>query len=261
MRLPPPAPWRKPAAVNGDKPMPSQLAAGTRFQSCAGWKGAARPRLRHSPSLAPLLAGLVVIAAVGFRVLAAPASEPGLVPPGPSHSISNFVLRDYQGNNRELRHQESAKAVVLIFTTTGCPIVQKSIPKIKSLRDRFARRGVIFWLIDSNTEDDPGSVREEAREFGIDLPLLLDQKQTVARALQVKRTAEAVCIETKSWTTFYRGAIDDQFGYGTEKRAPGHRYLENALSRFLAGEKIDPSWTDVKGCLIQFEPLSRQETK
>lgn len=168
--------------------------------------------------------------------------------------VDDFSAPDHEGKSRELYRQTEARAVVLVFTSTGCPIVQKSIPKLKALRDEFGTKGVVFWLINSNAQDDSTSIREEAGDFKIDLPILLDQFQVVARLLGATRTAEAVCIQTKSWTVFYRGAIDDQLGYGTEKRRASHAYLKNALTSFLAGEKIAPARTEVKGCRFQFEP-------
>jgi len=175
--------------------------------------------------------------------------------------VENFLLLDHQGKSRELYRQTSARAVVLIFTTSGCPIIEKSTPTIKALRDEFASRGVVFWLVDSNTDDDVKTVAEEARNFAIDLPVLLDRNQSVARSVGATRTAEAFCIEPKSWKLFYRGAIDDRLGYGTEKQHASHAYLENALNNFLAGKKIKPARTEVKGCLIHFETPGQTEKR
>ena len=172
----------------------------------------------------------------------------------------NFQLLDHLGNSHELYQQTNHRAIVLMFTTTGCPIVQKSVPKIKALRDRFASQNILFWMINSTTTDDMASIREEARDFQIDLPILLDREQSVARSLNATRTAEVICIPPKSWKIFYRGAIDDQLGYGTEKPHPLNTYLENALNNFLAGKKISPAKTDFKGCRIQFE-TSREDGK
>ncbi len=175
--------------------------------------------------------------------------------------VENFLLLDHQGKSRELYRQTSARAVVLIFTTSGCPIIEKSTPTIKALRDEFASRGVVFWLVDSNTDDDAKTVGEETRNFAIDLPVLLDRNQSVARSVGATRTAEAFCIEPKSWKLFYRGAIDDRLGYGTEKQHASHAYLENALNNFLAGKKIKPARTEVKGCLIHFETPGQTEKR
>ena len=175
--------------------------------------------------------------------------------------VENFLLLDHEGKSRELYRQTGARAVVLIFTTSGCPIIEKSTSTIKALRDQFASKGIVFWLVDSNTDDDAKTVGEETRNFAIDLPVLLDHTQSVARSVGATRTAEAFCIEPKSWKLFYRGAIDDRLGYGTEKQHASHTYLENALNNFLAGKKIKPARTEVKGCLIHFETPVQTEQK
>ena len=214
------------------------------------------------PGHAALRLILALACTLSVSLLADDSSEPANSP-GRHAGIKagNFSAPDHEGKSRELYRQTEARAVVLIFTSTGCPIVQKSIPKLKALRDEFETKGVVFWLINSNAQDDSASIREEAGDFKIDLPILLDQSQSVARSLGATRTAEAVCIQTKSWTVFYRGAIDDQFGYGTEKRRASHAYLENALKSFLAEKKIAPARTDVKGCRLQFEPAVTAEKK
>jgi hypothetical protein len=181
--------------------------------------------------------------------------------PNRKNKVQNFQLQDHLGASHELYQQSNQRVVVLMMTSTGCPIVQKSIPKIKALRDQFASQGVRFWMINSNISDDAAAISEEARDFAIDLPVLLDAKQIVARSLNATRTAEVICIQPKSWKVFYRGAIDDQLGYGTEKPQPAHTYLNNALNNFLAGKKVSPTRTDFKGCRIQWEPLPSKTDK
>lgn len=186
---------------------------------------------------------------LGFESVASPEVH--------NSKVENFTLSDQKGDAHTLYSQKDARAIVLVFTVTGCPIVQKSVPKIKQLRDTFGPKGVMFWMIDSAREDDAASVTAEARDFKIDIPILLDRSQNVARTVAASRTAEAVCIDAKSWSIFYRGAIDDQLGYGTEKRRATHPYLEAALKNFLAGKPIDPVQTEVRGCRIHFESAEK----
>jgi len=184
------------------------------------------------------------------RAMAEPSATRAGRDPG---KAKNFSLQDQLGKSHELFQHTQDRAIVLIFTSTGCPIAQKSSPKIKALRDEFRSKGVIFWLVNSNPDDDAKIIADEARDFQIDLPILLDHEQSVARAFNATRTAEVICIQPKTWKIFYRGAIDDQLGYGTERTQPTQKYLENALNNFLAGKKINPARTDFKGCRIQFE--------
>jgi len=156
---------------------------------------------RHAQIIAPLaseISALPLIAVLLLCLPAAPSRADVPLPGGRERGkVENFLLLDHEGKSRELYHQTGARAVVLIFTTTGCSIVEKSIPTIKALRDEFASKGIIFWLVDSNTEDDAKTVSEETRSFAIDLPVLLDHNQSVARSLGATRTAEAFCIEPK----------------------------------------------------------------
>ena len=68
--------------------------------------------------------------------------------------------------------------------------------------------------------------------------MLIDDTQEIARLLDVKRTAETICIDTSHWTVFYRGALDDQLVEGAQKPEPTEKYVENALNQFLAAKSI-----------------------
>lgn len=164
--------------------------------------------------------------------------------------VPDFALVDSKGRYHQLR-QADGKAVVLFFTANGCPIVRQSLPRLRRLRDKFENAGIRFWLVNSNSGDDRESIAKEAEEFhpgGI--PILLDETQGVAAMLQVKRTGTAVCIETKGWTVFYKGAIDDQFVEGSQKPAATEKYLETALASFVEGKAIERAETLARGCLI-----------
>jgi len=179
-----------------------------------------------------------------------PERAPRLIPPD---QVVNFSLLDYRGRSHEL-HRTDARVVVLFIAGNGCPIVRQSITKVRALRGRFAEKGVVFWMLDANPQDDRESVAAEAAEYSVgSIPILLDERQFVARSLGVTRTAEAIAISTKDWTIFYRGAIDDQLTEGAKKPQPTEKYLETALGEYLAGKPVSRATGPLKGCLIQFE--------
>src|SRR5437868_6426202 len=82
--------------------------------------------------------------------------------------VDDFYLLDHQGRAQELHRQSGSKAVVLISTANGCPTMKEAAPKIKSLRDKFGSQGVVFWLIDSNPQDDRASIAKEVVQLGLD---------------------------------------------------------------------------------------------
>ena len=173
-------------------------------------------------------------------------------------AVPNFALLDARGRHHELHRADASNAVVLFIAGNGCPIVRQSISKVRALRSRFGTNGVAFWMLNANPQDDTKSIAEEAEQFRIgSIPILKDELQLVSRALGVTRTAEAIAISTKDWTVIYRGAIDDQLSEGAKKPQPTERYLEAALTEFLAGKPVSKPKTAVKGCLIEFEDGTR----
>jgi hypothetical protein len=129
------------------------------------------------------------------------------------------------------------------------------VPKLKALRKTFSGKKVVFWMLDANPQDDRDSVVAEANEFNVDFPILLDEAQLVARSLGVKRTAEAICINTKDWTVFYRGAIDDQLNIGA-KKSRRRRITWRTHWQVFGRRRNRHQANAVAGCLIRFESSS-----
>jgi peroxiredoxin len=167
--------------------------------------------------------------------------------------VPNFVLLDTAGKARELRRAES-RTVLLFFTGAGCPVVRKSAGKLLELKKQFGA-DLDVWLVDAELGADAEAARKEASELGLtDLQLLMDAKQAVAQSLDVERTAEAVVIETKTWSVVYRGALDDQLTEGAEKPEPTIKYAEQAIAAHLAGNAVPLARTATRGCRLTFEP-------
>jgi peroxiredoxin len=175
-----------------------------------------------------------------------------------AREVPNFLLLDQRGKAFEL-HRAEGRAVVLLFTGNGCPIARQSIPKIRDLRKKFGSQGVTFWMVNSYAHDDRESIRKEAEEFKVgSIPVLMDPSQALAIGLGVQRTCEAIAINTKDRSVFYRGGIDDQLTEGAKKPAPTARYLETALIEFLGDKKIAQATAPVHGCLIAFEKVTEE---
>lgn len=154
--------------------------------------------------------------------------------------VENFALLDHQGRYRELYRQRAASAVVLYVYGRGCPITRAVLPDLHALADDFAERGVTFWLIDANPQDDRAALAEEAEAWKIALPILLDEAQLVRRALRLERTAEALVIDPASWTVVHRGALNDRLDYEVQRQRASRRPVAEALEVLLASQTPTP---------------------
>jgi hypothetical protein len=167
--------------------------------------------------------------------------------------IDNFMLADQNYMGHELyREAGDAKAVVLITHGNGCPIVRNLAPKVKELRAKYEPMGVKFMMLNSNLQDSAEEVAAEAKEYGYDLPILMDKNQLVGEQLGVTRTAEFFVIDPKTWKVIYRGPLDDRLDYGTQKAVATHAWAADAIDAALAGRPALAANKPSPGCLIDF---------
>src|SRR5689334_16888808 len=124
-------------------------------------------------------AGLVLsaLAITGFPSLGAK----------PDAAVSDFALIDHKGAFRQLYYyakDPKTRAIVLFVQGNGCPLVRKQVTELKRLRDAYSTNGVVFWMVNANRQDSREEIAKEAAEFEIDMPILLDETQMVAKGLK-----------------------------------------------------------------------------
>lgn len=164
--------------------------------------------------------------------------------------MSNFTLPDaISGKSVKLYGFRGQRAVVLAFLGTDCPLGNLYAPRLVELSHQYKERGVTFLGINANAHDTIEQIQANAKEFGIDFPVLKDEGNVVADTLIVERTCEVVVMDGLA-TIRYRGAIDDQYGIGTRKPEAVHHYLRDALEEIVTGGRVEVKGTAVVGCLL-----------
>ena len=170
--------------------------------------------------------------------------------------VEDFVLRDVaSGKLWKLSEQtEQAKAIVLYFNSTECPVTNRYLPSLEKLRARLADEKVIIVTINSNQHDTVEDIRQHARGHGLKVPALHDANGEVARRLAVTRTAEAIVLDGHSKMR-YRGAIDDRYERGVTRPRAGARFLHDAIEAVLNGNAVKIAMTDVEACPLNLAPV------
>jgi len=184
-----------------------------------------------------------------IAVCAAPAAALDIGDPVP-----DFALLDQHGHQHQWSAQGAVPVVVLFTYTTGCPIVRQDLPAVQDLRKGDAKLRI--FLLDSTPEDSTSAVTAELAELGVDLPVLMDPAQSVARALGVTRSAEAIVISPNDLKLRWRGPIDDRAGYGAVKATAEHAYLADAVQAVEAGTTPVPG-PAAKGCALAYTDADR----
>lgn len=166
-------------------------------------------------------------------------------------SIPEFELTDQLGKVHTLEDYKNYDYAVFYVQGVGCPIARIAVPNYREVRDEYADKNIAFAMFNSNIQDDLKRIAKESEEFGIDFPIMKDEGQHLAKALGVERTAEVFVFDPRTQEVLYRGPINDQLGYETQRNNASEHYLKDALDTILAGGVVDiDDVPDSKGCLI-----------
>ncbi len=166
-------------------------------------------------------------------------------------SIPDFELTDHLGNTHTLKDYEKYDYAVFYVQGVGCPIARIALPNYREVRDEYADKNIGFTMFNSNIQDAIPRIAKEADEFGIDFPIMKDTDQALAKALGVERTAEVFVVDPRTKEVLYRGPINDQLGYETQRNFASEHYLKDALNTIMAGGVVDMNGIpDSKGCLV-----------
>ena len=164
-------------------------------------------------------------------------------------SIPNFILvNSYQGDTISLHHYSAASAIVIIFASNECPYDNYYKQRIAELVERYSGK-IQFLLINSNSTP-AESVSQMALHYtDLKIPYLADKDQKVMALLGASKSPEAFLLkpEATKFIVQYSGAIDDNPQMAKDTK---QNYLQDAVSKLLAGEKIEIRSTRVVGCSI-----------
>ena len=164
--------------------------------------------------------------------------------------VDNFRLTDQNLQGQELYRLADAKAVVLVTYGNGCPIVRNNASALMALKKKYAGQGVEFMAIDSNPQDTRETIAAEAKEFGLDMPILMDSNQLVGEQLGVTRTAEVLVLNPKTWQVMYRGPVDDRVTYERQKAEASEHWAADAIDAVMAKKTVAMARRPAQGCLI-----------
>ena len=173
-----------------------------------------------------------------------------LVPKKTEPKPPKVSLRDLDDKEQTPLTVDGAKAHVLFFVTTDCPIANGYAPEIAAIAKDFAGRPVRFYAVHVDSELTPEAARKHAKEYGLTVPVLIDTKHQLVTAAGATRIPE-VAVLLPDGTVAYRGRIDDRFpGLGKKRPVPTQRDLRDALDAVLDGKPVVNPRTAVVGCSI-----------
>ena len=158
------------------------------------------------------------------------------------------------GKNYSLTDFESSKVIVVVFTCNSCPYAVDIEDRLLAFHQKYGKKGVALVAINVNKveADLMPAMKDKAKEKAFQFPYLFDETQKIAKDFGAKRTPEFFVLD-QDRKVVYMGALDDS----PEGKKIDKRYVEVALDRTLAGNKVELAETIPVGCAVRFERTRR----
>jgi thiol-disulfide isomerase/thioredoxin len=169
---------------------------------------------------------------------------------GVGEPVPSFSFTDIHGVKGELSSLLAGKkGLVVVLTSTGCPVSKNYHPELEELAKRSEARGMSFLAVDPSITDTSERLRAKAGRVGWTFRITLDPDYAISDACQARRTTPSFLIDAEGILR-YRGAIDDQYGINYRLEAPRNTYLLDAVDALSAGEPIQVPATTSPGCRL-----------
>jgi mono/diheme cytochrome c family protein len=115
------------------------------------------------------------------------------------------------------------------------------------LERTYRDRGVAFLMVNPKKHEDVEAMRGARERYKLEMGYVHDPEVKLGIALKADSTTDVFVLDGAR-TLVYRGAVDDQYGFGYSLPAAKKNYLVDALEAVLGGREVAVKATSAPGC-------------
>lgn len=160
---------------------------------------------------------------------------------------------DLRWQDRRIADLGPHAAIVIYFATVECPMVRRYIPRLGEIAQAYSGRDVVTVVANVGAGDGFVDAAAQVAEFAPAAIFAKDSDLQLARACGVDRTGAVVVLD-RDRTLRYRGRIDDQHGFATNRAEVARSDLRKSLDEVLAGQAVTIPETAITGCRLTPPP-------
>jgi len=165
-------------------------------------------------------------------------------------ALPPFEVKDSEGREHTSAEWAGAKAVLLFFVATDCPVGNSYVPEMNRIREAYAGRGVQVYAVLADPGTGASEAAKYAREFQYTFPILLDPHHVLVSLAGATVTPQAAVLSPDG-TVRYLGRIDNRVeDFDKRRLAATQQDLRDALDAVLAGKPVLHPRTKSIGCAI-----------
>jgi peroxiredoxin len=188
----------------------------------------------------------IQLSTIRFLILIVVFSLGSTIFAGEVMKVENFTLKDYTGKPHSLSDYKDAKAIVVMFIATQCPVSNAYNSRMEKLYQDYSPKDIAFIGINSNKQESVKEVAEHAKEQGFTFTILKDPDNIIADKFDAQVTPE-IYVLNSNFEVLYHGRIDDS----QRENKVTSQDLRTALNEILAGKQVSVTETKAFGCTIK----------
>jgi peroxiredoxin len=195
-----------------------------------------------------------------LKVVGVAALATGLSSTALAQRISDFSLIDHFGKFHQVSRYADHDAIVLFVYDPASEVVEDALRDFNQVMDRFEEEQIAFFMIESTGIADKALVAKTAAEKEIQIPILIDDTQTVSELLNVSRAAQVIVIDPAAREVIYNGSLNDRFTEGSNRRRARDHYLREVLENVVDGSEISLAGQPSSGEAIVYTVRAQSAT-
>lgn len=160
---------------------------------------------------------------------------------GASHAaderVGDFALLDQEGYFHHMAWYDNNKAVAFLVQGNGAAETREALANFERMKARYESQGIVFMMINPLGED-RADVAADVAALGTDMPVLIDDVQTVSESIGIEYIGEAVIYDPKSFRVIYRGDAGMPFN--------------DALAQVAAGDSVSYALVETQGTAVSY---------
>jgi peroxiredoxin len=169
-----------------------------------------------------------------------------------------FSLKSTEGKQVTLSDFKEWKYLVVYFTCNHCPYVLGSDEATRRTADHFAKKGVGFVAINSNSantyrEDDFEHMVKRMEQYRFPWKYLYDESQDIARKFGALRTPHFFVFDENRNLVYTGRALNNP----KEGASSTVNDLDRVLNELTEGKEISIKLTNPIGCNIKWEGMDK----
>ena len=161
---------------------------------------------------------------------------------------------DVTGTIHAPLHGSEGDLVVIVFSSTDCPIANAMAPELERAHQEALGQGGRFYLVHARRDLQDALAKTHASEYSLGMPVLIDREHALVKHFDARVTPEAFVLQftgPDEYEISYTGSINNLYGsVGNRRTKATEHYLVEAITSISTGDDIEVKERQPFGCFI-----------